>query len=336
MVSLCFFVLLALAACGKKDAEFYAFSGATMGTTYSIKVVVEGLSEVPSAADIQQRVEERLVNINQAMSTYIPDSELSLLNQAPVGEAIRVSPELLEILLLSQTVSEKSAGSFDITLGPLVNLWGFGPEELTEKMPSEEKIAAAQARIGYRKLSITREGLVTKHAALSLSLSAVAKGWAVDALAELLLDDGLDNFMVEVGGELRIHGENPSGKPWTIGVENPSLFRSGPREAIASRDAAIATSGDYRNYREVDGQRFSHTIDPETGRPITHGLASVTVVSKTAAEADAYATAINVLGPEKGLAFAKKHGIAAYFIVRDGEQFTTLETESFKPYKVKL
>lgn len=334
--SLCFFVVGAFVACADKSAEFYALSGSTMGTSYSIKVVVDEAAQAANASEIQQRVDSYLQDINQVMSTYIADSELSRLNRAPAGTSHAASSDLRQILSLARRVSEQSGGAFDITVGPLVGAWGFGPQKVAETLPSDEELEALMLRVGYEKLEVNPQGKVTKHAAIYLDLSSIAKGWAVDGLADILLAEGLQNFMVEIGGELRIRGKNPSGRPWTIGIENPSLFRSGPREAIASTNAAIATSGDYRNYREVDGKRFSHTIDPMSGKPITHKLASVTVVCDTAAEADAYSTAINVLGPKRGLAFAKQHQIAAYFIVRDGETFTTFETDTFKPYKVDL
>jgi len=288
-----------------------------MGTTYSVKVITEGLNPVKGADELQKQIDARLKDINQVMSTYIPDSEISLLNKASQTEVMSVSSELLDIILTSQKISEDTAGAFDISVGPLVNLWGFGPEELEQKLPSDAAVAAVMQRVGYHKLAIDKTAsTLQKQADLYLDLSAIAKGYGVDEIAELLEAENFHNFMVEIGGEIRIKGRNPQRKPWTIGVENPSLFKSGHRQAVASEDAAIATSGDYRNYREVEGKRFSHTIDPVSGKPITHNLTSVTVITHSAALADAYATAINVLGPEKGLAFAEEHQLAAFFILR--------------------
>ena len=304
-----------------------------MGTQYRVKWVAGGSAVDP--VRLQQQVDQKLVWINSIMSTYIDDSELSLVNQGPVNEWITVTAPLFEVLRLSQEISIQSSGAFDITVGPLVNRWGFGPDEIQQKLPSEQEIATLRERVGYRHLELD-SGIdnfrLKKHADIYLDLSAIAKGYATDVLAELLFDQGIQNFLIEIGGELRLAGLNADGEDWRIGVEQPTLLHQGAVAAVQVTDAGVATSGDYRNYYEVDGVRFSHTINPATGRPITHALVSVTVIAASGALADAYATAINVKGPEQGYQFALEKQLAAYFIIRDGDAFGLKYTPQFEHY----
>lgn len=334
LASLCFFVLV---ACSKTpDQRVLRLEGRTMGTTYHITAVADPSVTIAEPA-LQMEIDKDLENFNQVMSTYISDSELSMLNQEPVGTAMVVSQKLFDILTLSRKISVFTEGAFDITVGPLVNLWGFGPDEMEEKAPDAAKIASALATVGYEHVQLdAAHRQVTRLADVYVDLSAIAKGYGADEVAELLHSHGIENYMVEVGGELVLAGNNPAGKPWRIGIEQPTLAKTGVSQAIAIGKGGIATSGDYRNYFEVNGQRFSHTIDPATGRPITHALASITIVAPTSGEADALATAINVMGPEKGYAFAVKHGLPAYFIIRHGDGFVSKSTPEFEQYKVKL
>ncbi|WP_245792253.1 FAD:protein FMN transferase [Teredinibacter waterburyi] len=303
-----------------------------MGTTYHITVVADA-KPVIDPARLKRDVDELLSDFNQVMSTYIPDSELSRLNKAPVNAAVVVSPKLFDILNLSHQISIRTKGSFDTTVGPIVNLWGFGPEEREEKQPSAEQVAAARQNVGFRFVELEIDTYaVRKSRAVYIDLSAIAKGAGADEIAGLLLNRGIANYMIEVGGELHVAGVSPRGKPWRIGVEQPSLAQTGVAQAISIEAGGIATSGDYRNYFEIDGERFSHTIDPATAAPITHNLASVTVVANNSAEADAMATALNVMGPVKGYDFALKENIAAYFLVREDEAFTAKYTAQFEQY----
>lgn len=313
-----------------------SISGPTMGTQYHIKVVVENpdLAGLLSEVDLKVLVDDKLEAINASMSTYISDSELSLLNQAPIDQWLDVSTDLYELLLLSQKVSEASSGAFDISVGPLVNLWGFGPQK-TERIPSSDEIKAELSRIGYDKLSIDRtRPKLKKRANLYLDLSSLAKGFATDLLSRDLRKLGYSNFMVEIGGELYVSGRNDRGLPWTIGVEKPSLLQEGSMQAIAVSNVGVATSGEYRNYYEVDGIRASHTIDPIQGKPIQHKLVSVTVISDMGGLSDAYATALNVLGPKAGYALAKDLNLAAYFVVKTHDGFDIKYTPQFTPYLV--
>ncbi len=310
--------------------------GNTMGTTYSVKVVLEeGVDLEGEKAKLQKNLDLVLAAVNQQMSTYISNSELSRINKSDVGQKVSVSEPLAEILRISLEVYRTSSGAFDVTVGPLVNIWGFGPDEV-DQAPSAEAIAKARSVVGMYYLLVDEDSNLTKHKDIYIDLSAIAKGYATDVMAKLLDDSGYPNYMVEIGGELKIKGHNPKGKPWTIGVEKPTLKRSGAVQGVRGNDVAIATSGDYRNYYEKDGERVSHTIDPNTGRPIDHSLASVTVITKSGAYADAYATALNVLGPEKGLALANELDLAAYFIIRDKDAFRVEYTDQFKLYMVDL
>lgn len=310
----------------------YLLSGKTMGTQYNIKVVVPENFAL-SKPSLQTLIDEKLVAINQALSTYIPTSELSVFNDAPVGTVHAASRELFYVLNLSQDIADQSSGAFDVTIGPLVNLWGFGPDKTVTQAPSTQQINQAQALMGMQSIELDNTSqTATKRANVVVDLSAIAKGYGCDLIAELLQKNGVKNFMVEIGGEVYVQGINDRGTPWIIGVEKPSLSRTGAVQAISVSNVGIATSGDYRNYFEKNGQRISHTISPTTGAPITHNLASVTVIAETAAHADAFATAINVLGPIKGYALATEKNLAAYFLIRDGEGFTAKHTPSFKEY----
>ena len=306
-----------------------------MGTSYNIKLVVEPSSAL-TKQQLQEATDKALVDINQKMSTYIAESELMQLNAQSVVKNYKVSTELCSVLSLSNSVSQLSDGAFDVSVGPLVNLWGFGPDAV-DTLPTSEQIELGKQTIGYQKLELScTDSLasVTKTAPLWLDVSAVAKGYATDVLWQAYKALGITNAMVEIGGELRLEGTNVAGKVWTIGVEKPSLGQSGALQAVRVSGVGVATSGDYRNYYEVDGKRVSHTIDPTTGYPITHALASVTVVADSGGEADALATALNVLGPDKGFELAESEGLAAYFIIREEEQFVVKYTEAFKPLMV--
>lgn len=322
-------------ACSDSPAPHFTLSGATMGTTYHLTILEqEGVNTTP--ADLQQAVDAQLQVINQQMSTYIEDSELNKLNRAPVGESIAVSPNLFDVLLLSFEVSLLSDGAFDITVGPLVNLWGFGPgrENMTDSVPDAGAIAAMLRESGFGNLEFDLlNASVTKKTAISMDLSGVAKGFAVDKVAELLEYAGYRNYMVEIGGELRLRGLSPRGTPWRIAIEEPDP--SGLREvhrAVDISDKGMATSGDYRNFYEVDGKRFSHTIDPGTGYPITHNLASVTVIADSSAFADAMATALNVMGPERALALAQQQELAVYLIVKTEQGFVSRYSKAFSEH----
>lgn len=326
------FLWLVLAGCTPElGHEAIRLEGATMGTTYHISVIPEP-DQIVNTSELQAAIDQELQQINQSMSTYIPDSELMILNRAPINEWFYVSEPLREVLEISQDISRRSSGAFDITVGPLVNLWGFGPTHRPDNKPTQEAINDAKAILGYTALEITGHQ-VQKLLPVQLDLSAVAKGYGVDALAQLLESRGVHRYMVEIGGELRLRGLNSKDLPWRIAIEQPEDWQGSVHKAISLTDCGMATSGDYRNYFEQNGEHYSHTIDPKTGYPITHNLASVTVIAETAAKADAWATALNVLGPEKGMAVANTEKLAVYMIVKEGDGFTDIYSEAFAVYK---
>ncbi|MFT5580545.1 MAG: thiamine biosynthesis lipoprotein [Paraglaciecola psychrophila] len=302
-----------------------------MGTVYSV-TVLEPIGHTSDQEKLQLIIDTRLQTLNQQMSTYVDDSELSYLNRTPTDQPVILSEELFEVLLMSIELSWLSGGVFDITVGPLVDLWGFGPQQ-HDLVPTQSAIDEALAGTGYQHLQLNiADSSVSKTQPVSVDLSAIAKGYGVDKIAELLLAAGYKDFMVEIGGELRLQGMSPRGAPWKIAIEQPDGSFGKVHRAVSIDTGAMATSGDYRNYFEVEGQRYSHTIDPTTGWPIKHTLASVTVITESAAYADGLATAINVMGPERGLLFAEQQQLAVYLIINTEQGFEARFTEAFRPY----
>ena len=329
-----FLLSLTLFTCSTStvNLEQYVLNGATMGTSYNIKIVEPTTTPFDQSA-IHQEIDQLLKDINQMMSTYIEDSEISQFNQAPVYEWLQVSPEMVDVFNTAINISEKSMGAFDITVGPLVNLWGFGPEHNSSELPLDADIQARLALTGWQHINVqdSPPALQKTIPGLYCDLSAIAKGWGVDQVAEFLESQKFHNYLVEIGGEIRAKGMNLKRGPWRIGVSSPDQF-TGIQKVIEVRDVGIATSGDYRNYFEKDGVRYSHTIDPRTGRPISHNVASVTVIHPSCMMADAYATAINVLGLEQGLALAEKENLSLFIIAKSENGFIEKMTDSFSDY----
>ncbi len=324
-------VLLVLVSCHspRPDLRLYSLGGSTMGTIYSVKIAAPAAQTIETDL-LQREIDALLKDINQVMSTYIPDSELSRLNQALAGVWLPVSHDLMMVLMAAQRISELSGGAFDITIGPLVNLWGFGPEVRPEVLPDSLEIIARQGLVGYKNLLLRPASLEVMKAVsgISCDLSAIAKGYGVDRVVEFLESKNFDHYMVEIGGEVRVRGCNAAALPWRIGISSPQAGKA-IQKVIAPGRASVATSGDYRNYYERDGVRYSHTIDPLSGRPVTHKLASVSVVHASCMMADAYATALDVLGPVKGLRLAEQESLAVFMLVREGSGFREASTPSF-------
>jgi len=300
-------VLTFAIACG--GSQYDDIRGQTMGTYFAVQVAPTDDCQV-QRVDLERLLQE----INEAMSTYQADSELSLLNSNPSPEPITVSSSLDEVLLAAREMWRISAGAFDVTVGPLVNLWGFGATQVVGA-PTAAEQHAASARVGMDKL-VLGNGQVTKLTPdVYVDLSALAKGYGVDRLAALLDVLGCRDYMVDIGGEIRVAGHNPNGKAWRVGVEAPSLQQVGTiRTVLEISDVAIATSGDYRNYRVIDGARVDHIIDPRTRAPATSNVISATVIHPSAMWADAYATTLMVLDAQTALSFADAESIAAYVI----------------------
>jgi thiamine biosynthesis lipoprotein len=327
------FVALALAAVGGCDDQGRnePLRGPTMGTQYQVQTAC---ASRPS--ELAATMAALLEDIEAQMSTYRHDSLLSRLNRAPSGEWFDASSELLDVLEPAHALSELSDGAFDVTVGPLVNLWGFGPVDAPDAIPSPGDIAAARRRVGYQHLELRRPAQVRKQRELYIDLSAIAKGYAVDRMAQYLLGQGCESFLVEIGGEVRVHGRKTGGAAWRIGVESPDPDALGGVLRVVQTDQAegiaMATSGDYRNFRELGGQRFSHTIDPRTGVPVAHRLASVTVLHRSTLWADGFATLLNVMGPTEGFELAEREHLAALFVERTDTGFVERATSDFTRY----
>lgn len=301
------------AACAKQPAEV-EISGSAMGTQFSVKLTDPGAN----AARLQQEIERSLADVEHIMSTYMPDSEISRFNASASTAWQEVSQAFCFSVEDALALSILTGGSFDITVGPLVNLWGFGPDNVVDEPPADAEIAALLESIGYEHLQTdcSRPALKKDIPELLLDMSAFGKGFAADRVADLLEKQGLLDYLVEIGGEMRLAGMNADGKKWAIGIEAPLVGQRRPRMVLRLTDTAVATSGDYRNYFEAGGQRYSHTIDTRTGRPVTHALASVTVVDASGYRADALATALLVMGPEKGMQLATRENLAVLFLLR--------------------
>lgn len=323
-----FFVVLS--GCSREETS-WRFEGKTMGSSYQITVVAppDGVAR----DSLEREIASLLAQLHNTMSTYDSASELSRLSRAPAGEWLAVSATLFDVLATATEVSALSNGAFDVTVAPLVNLWGFGPADTQDKVPGDAEITAALAQVGFRHLELRMEPLaVRKRKPVSLDLSAIGHGYGADRVAALLDARGVTRYLADVAGEMRFAGLNARGMPWRIGIETPDQMPGTVYKAVKLTSGGMATSGDYRNYFEKDGKRYSHTIDPATGRPVQHTLASVTVIAETAAEADAWATALDVLGPEKGRSLAESMDLAAFFIVREGEGFRAYHTPSFESF----
>jgi thiamine biosynthesis lipoprotein len=325
---------LLLVACEKPAPDpTVRISGSTMGTSYDLKLVPTPGQTVPP--DLKTRVEALLAGINKVMSTYDPNSELSRFNHNPSTDWIAVSPELQQVVAESLQISELSGGAFDITVGPLVNLWGFGPEPRRDQAPSESAIAQARERVGYWRLQVREAppALKKDRPDLYVDLSAIAKGYGVDQLAALVNSAGINDYLVSIGGEVQAKGRNGKGQLWTIAIEQPAPGQRAVERLVRLGDHSISTSGDYRNFFEQDGRRYSHIINPRTGRPVPQTLASVTMISDFSSQADATATALMAAGPEFGFRLATEHHLAAFFILigPDGA-LQERYTPEFEPY----
>ncbi len=323
-----FFIVcfLLLAGC-ERGPDKIVLSGATMGTSYSISLV----SDQPLPDDLAEQVDSLLQAVDHRMSTYREDSELSQLNRQPVGEPFTASEMLWDVLSISSQVYVLTGATFDPGIGNLVELWGFGASPTDNRSPSAEAIEQQLELSGLQYLEYGDGRTVTRHRDIRLDLSAIAKGYAVDQVADYLESQAVTDYLVEVGGEIRVSGQNHLGTPWRVAIEKPEITGGVNRVLLLDR-GAVATSGDYRNYFEQDGKRFSHTLDPLTGKPITHNLASVTVLTDRCTTADALATAFTVMGPELALKSAERWDIPVYLLVREDNGFRAMHSSKFAEF----
>ncbi len=311
-------LILILSGCDS-SRKSVNFSGKTMGTSYNVTVVVT--NDQGKVDQIQGAIDATLVDVNAKMSNWDPNSEISKFNRSESTDFLPISEHLYEVMYSAERVHKASLGQLDVTLGPLIELWGFGSKERENETPSAEAIAAALDRVGLSEVIELRDqpelSMKKKYPDTSVYLASLAKGYGIDRVALAIEDLGFSDFMVEIGGDIYVSGENVKSKPWRIGVERPSATEMAIEKIISTSNLGMATSGDYRIYFEKDGVRYSHIIDAQTGVPVTHKTASVTVLAENAMMADAWATALLVLGSEAGMSIAEKEELAVLFIVRD-------------------
>lgn len=308
------------ASCGQGGVQPWEFQGLTMGTTYSVQVVTERMPADRRAA-VESAIVEELELVNRLMSHYMEDSEVSRFNRSDSLEPFPVAPETAEVFAEALAIGAETAGALDVTVGPLVDAWGFGPPGQQASPPDEDDLARLLAASGNRHLHVAKDPPTLRKdvPGLRCDLSSIAKGYAVDRIADALEMLGLARYLVEVGGEVRVRGASGTGDPWRVAVERPDAHGRAIQRVVALTEGGVATSGDYRNWYEVDGERVSHILDPRSGRPIRHRLASVTVIAERCSRADGLATALTVLGPDEGFRVAGELGIAAYFLARTAD-----------------
>ncbi len=319
-------LIVMLSACGNGDS-MESFGGPTMGSTYSIKYVRR--AGLPAPTDVRVEVEKILTEIDRQMSTYRSDSDISRFNDLPANRCQKMPASILKLIRVGEQLSEQSEGSYDLTVEPLLNLWGFGPQGREEKVPAEQALAQARQRVGYQHLRIEGDQLC-KDAAVEVDFNSIAAGYAVDTIAARLEALGIHDYLAEATGELKAAGKKLDGSPWHIALEEPRDDQQVAERIVAVDGLGLSTSGDYRNYFEQDGRRYSHTFDARTGAPITHALASVTVIHPSALMADGLSTLLLILGPERGWDYAEKHDIGAFFVIRADTGFVTRTSHAFE------
>lgn len=320
-------LVLALSGCDSNPGRVEVLSGPTMGSTYTIKYVFN--ASTPAADAVGVEVQSILDEVDRQMSTYRLDSDIARFNQSPANSCMQMPQPVLDLAQYGYELSRSSDGAFDLTLAPLLNLWGFGPQARAKHVPSAADIAKAKEQIGYQHVRVVGDQLC-KDADAQVEFNSIAAGYTVDRISERFAQLNIDSYMIEVTGELIAKGHKPDGSPWRIALEQPLGDGQRVIQRVLEIDGyGVNTSGDYRNYFEENGVRFSHTIDPQVGAPISHRLASVTVVDPSALHADGLGTVLLVLGPERGLAFAEERKIAAFFVMRDSEGFTTQVSSEF-------
>lgn len=307
--------------------------GEIFGTYYRIILAGDMLS---TEDYLKEKIEKRLKELDLIFSTYKSDSELNKLNALKKNQSLKVSNELFKVLLVSFMINRGSGGAFDPTVGPLVNAWGFGPNKVSKK-PSDAKLRALKSNTGMHLVKIGKlnREISKKYESVKIDLSAVAKGYAIDEVYQLIHGVGYQNYLVEIGGEVRASGTK-FGEFWKVGIEEPGELRGAVHKAIPLKPGmSIATSGSYRNYKKYGDTLFSHTIDPRTGYPVNHQLVSVSLVFENTTGADAWATALMTLGAQKGIELSEKLKMRSYFIIKRDNKLETLESSHFTKYLEK-
>lgn len=322
----------------QSHATYQKLSGKTMGTSYHITLA---LPQGVSAEQIQKRIDERLDAINKSMSTYDDTSTISQFNALKAGQFIKIDADFVKVLNDSRVIYDKSNHAFDPTVYPLVELWGFGAKMSVDRLqhpPSDDDIATAKTLIGLDKVLLEGDNLGKSVDGVGLDFSAIAKGYGVDAIANVLKNEyHIANYMVEIGGEIATLGVNDKGTAWVLAIDKPVMDSTVVnRELMTSvrlSGQGMATSGNYRHALQYNGKRYSHTIDPHTASPVENGAPSVSVIADTTAMADGWATALTALPQDEAIQLAKQNDIKAVFIVQDGDQFSLVKTPAFEGFE---
>ena len=337
-VSLAAVLLLGWLAAGceqqKEEADAgIVLEGKTMGTQWRVS-----LAGVPAAqaAGLREKIQQRLDADDHELSTWKKDSALSRFNQDRTMQPYPISSNMADIITVALRIGRLTDGAMDITVGPLVNLWGFGPDQQPPHTPSQTDIAAAKALTGLRHLQVTERAdgawLQKDLPGLYVDLSTMGEGFATDHLARLMEEEGIANYLVSVGGAVLSRGHNPAGSPWRVAIQKPTDRENAAQALVDLQGHGISTSGSYRNYYELDGRRISHVINPQTGQPIEHRLVSATVIATTALEADGWDTGLMVLGSEKAQALALREHLAVYLITKEKQGFSSWMSPQFRAF----
>ncbi|MGA6927177.1 MAG: FAD:protein FMN transferase [Desulfosarcina sp.] len=314
--------LLSVILCGacQMNREL-RLTGRTMGTTYHIKVVAGWLV---SGSDLQGEIDQRLTAVNKSMSTYDPQSEINRFNAFDsTASAFTPSDDFMNVLRAADQIYRITGGAWDGTLDPLINLWGFGRQGVVDRIPDENAIRQAMAHVGFERIRLDPAGTIFKaDPLLTLDLASIAKGYGVDVIAQLLDNRGFSHFLVEIGGEVYARGRRRDGRPWRVGINRPdkNAALTDVYKALSLTDRAMATSGDYRIFIQIGDHAYAHVLDPRTGRPATNGVVSATVLAPTCTVADGLATALMVMGPEKGVALVNRlASVECLIVVRQSD-----------------
>ncbi len=325
------FVLMSCSSTPKEPLTLSGIAYNSMAWSVKIDVLPPNMSQ----PQLQQELQQSLDHANKVLSTYQPDTELMQFNQSPIGQWQTTSPMLFDAITTALSVSQATQGVYDVTVGALVELWGFGKQAIPSHIPTEYEISQARAKVGWQYVAVdTQKKQLQRQKDVFINLSSIGEGVAVDELQKVLAKHNIKSYMLSVAGTLRTQGVKPNGQAWQIAIEKPDASGLPERLLSLGQGAIVSTSGSYRNYHEIDGIRYSHTIDPRTAKPISHKTVSTTVVFKdtTAANADAWATALNVLGAEEGIAIAQKNHIAVYYLVKTPTGFSEQYSAEFKPF----
>ncbi len=330
--SVLFCLSLVLGSCVKTEDKQVEISGSALGTTFSIK-----LASIPpniEVSSLQTELENLLTRIDSSMSVFYPTSEVARFNRSETNDWFKISPELSKVISESLRISEETNGAFDFSIGSLIELWGFGKSPGSDKIPGENEIEKAFQSSGHHQfyISTDQSSIRKSNAKLSINLSASAKGYTVDRVARLLEKHEIFDYLVEIGGEIRTRGKKKGGNPWLVAIERPEFNNRSIQRILKLGDNSMATSGDYRNFFEVGNRRFSHTIDPQTGWPVDNEIASVSVIHPSCMTADALATALNVMGFERGFRFAKEHNYRVFWIIRNNGNLVEKHSPGFKSF----